>query len=137
MDYTEFLSKKLQNRGTGVRKEAPRIPVSECKEPVPSIVRKKGKKRPKLTNQDKIAIIHKVLIEHVPALEIAKEYRISYAYVSLLASKAKKTPDFLREVISVEEEKNSTKCRVVDFIDKLNDQNEDLMTVDDIQKRIK
>ena len=62
------------------------------------MARKRGSNRPKLTTQVKIQIVHKILCQHHPVKEVAKEYRISQQYASALGIKAKKKPGFLSEI---------------------------------------
>jgi len=95
VESIEELSKKLQNRGTGLRKNPFEIKPAEYIEPTPKACRKRGKGRPKLTAGDKIDIVHKVLHGLHPEKDVAKEYRITQQCVSLLSNKAKKNHSFL------------------------------------------
>jgi len=51
-----------------------------------------------LSVDDKINIVHKVLVEFKYQQDVAKEYRISLNHVSQLVHKARKKPEFLREL---------------------------------------
>ena len=69
-------------------------------QPTCIIARRNGGNRPKLTTGDKIAIVHKILCQHVPEKNVAKEFRISRGYVSTLSNKARRNPGVLREIVS-------------------------------------
>jgi len=94
----ERLADKLQNRGSGKKTDPNEIQPSEYKEIVPIDCRKKGGSRGKLSLSSKIDIVQNVLVFHTPTKEVAKKHRISECYVTNLCSRAKKKPEFLREL---------------------------------------
>ena len=110
------LGKKLQNRGTGVKKDPYDIQPKEYIEPTDIVCRKKGKGRPKLTVREKIKIVHKVICEHHSEKEVAKEHRISQQYVSYLCMKTRKNPKFLTEMASENQKKAAVRVDVLQVI---------------------
>ena len=76
------------------------IDPSDFKEPVSIASRRRGGKRPKLRTQDKIAIVHQVLCQHIPEKEVAKEFRISLGYLSRLPNMARRKPGAISEIVS-------------------------------------
>ncbi len=54
--------------------------------------------------EDKVAIVHKVLIGFELLKDVAKEYHVSPTVVSLLVTKVKKNPNHFRELLNKQEE---------------------------------
>ena len=52
--------------------------------------------------EEKVHIVHQVLVEHQMQSEVAKEHRILSSRVSSLVRKAQKNKNFLRELAEVE-----------------------------------
>ena len=50
-------------------------------------------------------------------MELAREFRVSPAVVSLLVTKVRKRPEFLRELVSERTEKQLLECRLAEFIE--------------------
>ena len=61
---------------------------------------KKTKQRKSLTVQQKIQIVHQVLVEHQRQADVAAEHKISTKYVSALCVKAQKNKQFIDEIMS-------------------------------------
>ena len=55
----------------------------------------------------KIDIVLSVIVHHTPTKDLAKKYRITESYVTRLCSRAKKNPEFLRELFHKEEQERS------------------------------
>ena len=62
--------------------------------------RKRGNKRKTLTVADKVSIIHQVVISKIYHKQVAKEFRVTPACVSMLVRKAQRNPKFLSEMVS-------------------------------------
>ena len=60
--------------------------------------RKKGCRRPTLTVDEKLKIVHAAIVKQLLWKEIAKEHRVSVATVGMLVGKAKKNPRFIAEI---------------------------------------
>ena len=114
------LSKKLESRGAGARVKPDVIHPSEYIEPTNPYARKRGSRRPKLTTQDKIQIVHKILYQHHSVKEVAKEFRISQPYASILATKAKRKPGFLAELAAIDRSRLDFKEKVAIEVDQYN-----------------
>ena len=79
-------------------------------------------KTKKLSLEDKYGIIHDVLIKHEFQADVAKRYRVRLPTVCRLVNKAKKRPEFLREICSKEEERTQTRESVSQIVQELNDE---------------
>ena len=104
------LSKKLESRGSygedGFKfKSKDRNPIKpgEYVDSTSVSSRKRVHRRSKLSTEEKLSIVHNYTIKHVPAAQIAKEFRISHQYVSFLVKKASKNPKVFDELKDVEE----------------------------------
>lgn len=69
--------------------------------------RRKGRKCSKVTSGEKLAIVYKYVIKNVAPADLAKEYRITQQYVSLLIKKANKNPKMFEELEDIEEQENA------------------------------
>ena len=98
------LSKKLQNRGEERPTLLNPIQISEYIEPTNIGGRKRGRRKNKLTTDEKISIVHKVIYQLLPVKDVALEFRITQAYVCNLVSKTKKNPKFLGDMIDKKEQ---------------------------------
>ena len=94
----EVLAKIVRQRGTPHDSIKTMLSQPDFKEPVPIGMRRRSRRRAVLSVDEKINIVHKVLVEFEYQKDVAKEYRISIQTVSTLVSKAKKKPEFLREL---------------------------------------
>jgi len=99
-DEAQKIAKRLRNRNDGTVKEANPIKPSEYIEPTTASCRKRGTKRAMLTVGQKVDIVHKVIHWRLPILDVAKEYRITKPYVSMLVNKAQRNPKFLEYMIA-------------------------------------
>ena len=95
--------KKIRNRGSGQRKDPNAIHPSEYIEPVPVDHRKCRRTKSKIELNEKIQIVHQILIEHRPLRDVAKEHRVTASHISNIVSKVKKKPNLLSELKSEEE----------------------------------
>ena len=64
----------------------------------------KGKRRPMLTVDEKIEIIHKVYVAHEYMKDVAKQYRVGISVVQSLVSKARTNPGFVDDLAGKGEE---------------------------------
>ena len=78
---------------------------NEWHEPVAPALKRKLKKKPPLTPQDKVAIALKVLVDFDKLAEVAKEFRVSVSYISSIVSKIKKNKAAFDELYAKMEEK--------------------------------
>jgi hypothetical protein len=69
-------------------------------EDVPVPMRKRKQRRCNISQNEKLDIIHEVLVQHQNVNIVAKRYRISYSAVKSLISKAKKNPEIIAEIFS-------------------------------------
>ena len=67
-------------------------------EEVPVPCRKKGSRRPVLTVSEKLAIVHKAVVEQLIYRDISKEFRVTVQTVCRIVAKAKKKPEFIRDI---------------------------------------
>ena len=109
---------------------------SEYIDPTNPLARKRGRKRSKLTTRDKIQIVHKVLCQHHTVKEVAKEYRISQPYTSLLVTKAKKKPGFLDEIAANDQLELDFREKVAVSVNGYIQENKPLHNVKEIQEKL-
>ena len=62
------------------------------------MLRKKGCRRPTLTVDEKLTIVHAAIVKQLLWKDIAKEQRVSVATIGMLVGKAKKNPSFISEI---------------------------------------
>ena len=78
------------------------------KEPTTALLRKKGTKRSKLSNKDIISIAYQYIVKHEKQADIAKEMRVTNAWVSQVVAKFlknKKLLDVMKEKEDHKEER--------------------------------
>ena len=56
-------------------------------------------KHKRLSLDEKVAVVHAVLVQHLKHADVAKEHRVRTSVVSILVNKAKKKPTFLKELL--------------------------------------
>ena len=90
--------RKVRSRGTNAIKKENEIKPSEYRNPVTIGRRRRVRKRANLTIDEKVAIVHSIIVDLNTMSDVAKEYRVTVACVSNLVRAAKKVPSFLREL---------------------------------------
>ena len=102
-----------------VKEQNPIIP-SEYKDPTSINCRRRGGKRPKLTAADKLDIVYKYVVDKIPAGSIAREFKISAAYVSILVKKSEKNNNFFDEMMQqrndAKELNNTVKISIREYL---------------------
>ena len=73
-------------------------PSNEFKSPKTIHKRKRSRTGNKLTLAEKIEISHKVICQNELQADIAKEYRITRAYVSMIVNRSLKNPKYIEEL---------------------------------------
>ena len=101
----KVIAKIIRKRGTPRDEVKQQLAQPDFDEHVPIGSRKKGRRRSVLSVDEKICIVHKVLISFEHQREVAKEYRISPNSVAQIVHKAKKKPKFIRELWNRKAEK--------------------------------
>ena len=66
----------------------------------PAPARKKGSKRAMLTQSEKLAIVHAVVVKLKKLKDVAKEYRVTVSTVGVLVHKARRKPKFIEELFA-------------------------------------
>lgn len=69
--------------------------------------------------------------------DVAKEHRITPAYVSLLAQKALKNKHFVKELLSEESRREEPREKIAEAVREMNRKNEIIDSVAHIQKELK
>ena len=87
-----------------------------------------------MSTGEKIRIVHKVIFQMLPLKDVAKEFRISQQYVSILANKTRRNPKFLGDLIEEQERRSLEAKKVREAIEECLRQNGYLGSVKDIQK---
>ena len=88
------------------------------------ITQKKGRKRPTLTTAEKTEIVYQAVVKMRMVKEIAKKHRVSQATVNMLVSKAKKKPDFIKDLVERDEDKEDKFKRVEAAVKEMAEKNE-------------
>ena len=81
----------------------------DYEEEVPPNQRRKGSKRKMLTQEEKLSIVHKVLVQFENQTEVAKEFRIRIATVSNLVNKFKKDENKIGQLFNKRDNKANQK----------------------------
>ncbi len=101
----ERIAKKLSRFEVRQNKHLTEDNFNEWHEPVAPALRRKMKKKPPLTPQDKVAIALKVLVDFDKLADVAKEFRVTVSYISSIVSKIKKNKAAFDELYAKVEEK--------------------------------
>ncbi len=99
------VAKLIRQRGTWVECVKEKYTPDDFDEQVPIGLRRRTGKRPPMNTAEKIRVCHQVLVEHDFQTDVAREHRISNATVSMLVKKAVKNPQFLHELIQMQQDK--------------------------------
>ena len=91
------LSRKMQHWDKMARYREFPADVEDYKKETPPQLRKRIKHRQKVSDTEKLQIVHKVLVQFEKQPDVAKEYRISAARVCQLVKQARKNKDIFDE----------------------------------------
>ena len=91
VDFDKAIQKIRSRKATRDIKTGPAY-CMDFKEPVPSTSRHRSSKRAPLTVNEKINIVHQVLVGKEMQAMVAREYRVSAKVVSILCCAVKKQP---------------------------------------------
>ena len=95
----------------------------DFKEPTPAGSRRRMKKRQPLTTGERISIVHQVLVGHEKHADVAKDFRVSPQVVSAIMQKARKSPEFMREMLERKASKAAMRELVKKHVEVKNDFN--------------
>ena len=112
----ELQGRKVRSRGTNPLKKENEIKPSEYRNPTPIGCRRRTRKRRNLSIDEKVAIIHSIVVDLNTMTDVAKEYRVTVACISNLVSVAKKVPGFLRELRDKDYRKQESKDKLFKII---------------------
>ena len=79
--------------------------VSAFIEPTSIDRRKRSRKGSKLSLTEKVQIVHQAVVQKLLHKDIAKEHRITAAYVTILQRQAIRNPKFIAELVSLRDAK--------------------------------
>ena len=82
----------------------------------PGLGRRRRRAGP-LTLDEKLEVVHRILVDGEAQKDLAKEYRYSQAAISSLVCKVRKKPELLRELISARAKKQLQVEGLADFIE--------------------
>ena len=71
------------------------------------LLRRKSKERGPLDISQKLDIAHRVIVDRDNQAELAKEFRVSKGYISMISSKVREKPEVMREAFHRNNEKVS------------------------------
>ena len=89
----------------------------ELPEEVPLGLKRRGRKPKTLGLNQKLEIVHRVLVGGESQSDLAKDFRVSQSLISNLVTKVRKKPELLRELISKRAEKQLGDLELADFIE--------------------
>jgi len=95
-----------------------------------------GKRKP-LAVEEKIRIVHQVLVEYHTQTEVAREHRVSNGVVFRLVRKAQKNRNFLEELVDVQRRREDKVELTKAVVQGLNENQEVIDSVAHVQKTIK
>ena len=81
--------------------------------------RKKGSRRPILSLMEKLEIVYEAIVKQRLFKDIAKEYRVSLPTVGAYVLKAKKNPNFFKELLFKKELREARQKRVENVLENL------------------
>ena len=131
-----MLSKKIQARGSGKKRDPNEIRPEEYQESVAIDLRKRSRKKGPLKLSDKIDIVHQVVQQHVPTKVVAKKHRVTQGYVSLLVSKCRKKPRFLLMLHEKEQENQALVDRLQKAIVGVHLEGHVIQSADELRKKL-
>ena len=102
----ENAKKKVRARGPGEGSSSQSLPLTDLKDPTPIGSRKRSRRHGALSLSQKIQIVYQVLCRKDRQADVAKEYRITLSYVSLLVNRALKNKTFIDEMVGLREAKD-------------------------------
>ena len=79
------------------------------------------KKRGPVSLNDKIAIVHQVLVKHEKQAEVARSFRMTPQNVAQIMLKAKRNPGFMREMLSRRDSKEAARQQIKLAVEVKND----------------
>ena len=106
---------------------------SMTKEPVPSLLRKRGKIR-KLSLDDRVEVAWMIFMDKERQVDVAKHFHVTQPSISSLVSRLRKKPNMLSELLAVKESKKADRAAIGDAIQVLIDKNEVIDSVDFVTK---
>ena len=86
--------------------------------------------------EEKIRIVHQVLVEYQTQTEVAREHRVSNGVVCRLVRKAQKNRNFLQELVNVQSRKEDKVELIKSVVQELNENKEVVDSVAYVQKAI-
>ena len=90
-------------------------------EPVPDGARRRLKKRRPLTTQERVLIVHQVLVCHEKHADVAKAYRVSPQVVASLMLRVRRKPGVLREIMAGDAERDAERQHIKNVVQISND----------------
>ena len=78
-------------------------------------------------------IVHRAIVSRECQKDLAKEYRVSQVVISVLVTKVRRQPTFLRELRAEAEEKEEQRLRLADFISERLSTGQQLKTVKQVR----
>ena len=103
------------------------------KEPVPSLLRKRGKIR-KLSLDDRVEVAWMIFMDKERQVDVAKHFHVTQPSISSLVSRLRKKPNMLSELLTIKESKKADRVAIGDAIQVLIDKNEVIDSVDFVTK---
>ena len=86
--------------------------------------------------EEKIHIVHQVVVGHQMQTDVAKEHRVSSSVVCCLVRKAQKNKAFLQELVHAQEVKESQEQLIKSTVTEMNDRHEIIDSVAYVCKAI-
>ena len=101
----------------------PKVDCGFSHKETPAPARRKGIRRPTLTQSEKLAIVHAVVVKLKKVKDVAKEYRVTVSTVGVLVSKAKRKPQFIKELFAKQDLREVKRALVEEVVKEMVDKN--------------
>ena len=98
----------------------PKVKDGSIAEDIPHGHRRKGSKRGKLTLEEVLNILYRVVVEKQPNKDVAKEFRASPSRISSLVCKGRLNPKFLAEMYEARDKRLAKEKQIEEFVGELN-----------------
>ena len=102
--------------------------VREEETEVPEGLRRKKKTNQRLDLSERLDVAYKSIVNRESQADLAKEYQVSQAVISLVVTSAKKQPEAGRKALEKQHELESKMINITQGINQLNLEDKELMT---------
>jgi hypothetical protein len=129
-EVSTALAQRIKKGYFSTKKRTYEQMVREEESEVPEGLQRKKKTNQRLDISERLDIAYKGIVNSESQADLAKEYRVSQAVISLVVTSAKKQPEVGREALEKQHELESKMINITQEINQLNLEDKELMTSD-------